>query len=807
MGVGLEIRRAIRNLMKSPGSSATAVVVLGMGIGLSSFMYSVILGHFGRGLGLPDEDQVVTVRAVSHLNRVSTAQAQAHILAPLLQGVRTADVAAFTTASAALVTEDGPIRLSAVFMTPETFGFVSTGPSMGRFPATADLGAGDIPIVLSHASWQRDFGGRVDILGTEGSWMGRAVTVVGVMEEGFGFPSRSEVWIPLPVEEARAGEFPGGLLQILFRLRDGATVPRLQSELTTIAVGSREANPQLPDDLEFVATELMDLYRNSRLSSALNAMVVTVVMVLLVACVNVANLLLARVSERSGEVGIRTALGGGTGRVVLPFLMEALILAVAGGMVGLLLAFGALEAMDRAITPELGRPYYVEYVVDTQVLGFTLVVAVITALMAGVIPALRAASVPPGAVLRDGSRTSTSLGMSRLVKGLVVFEVALSAAVLVGAGVAGRSIFELATSDLGFDPEPIMTARIDLLRAVGGQEGRARELTRSLTDRLADDPELALAALSRMLPGRGGIYRQVEVEGVAYDRDEDGPRGSVMQVSRGFFDVAGAAILQGRDFLPSDDLSGAERVVLIDAPLAQIAFPAGDAVGRRIRVPDGDPGFEGWHRIVGIVPDITPHRLEAHRDPGGLYFPIAATDVPVFHIIARTPGVTPDLLLPGMRAALADVAPEVPLYRADPLPVLLNEGTWFYVTFGSLFLYFGIVAICMAGLGLHGVVAFSVSRRRREFGVRMALGADAARVVGAAGRQAAVQVALGLALGLGLGWYIAGAMQSLAFRTNPRDPTIYVGVVSVVLVVSALATLSPVLRAVRTQPVAALRSD
>ncbi len=803
--MGMEIRRALRALVRTPGSAATAVLVLAMGIGLGAFMFSAIFAIFGRGLGLPEEERLHVLEVVSQENRLRTGTPQTPLAAPLAAGIEGAEVAAFTVAPMNLVSPQGPVRLEVTHLAPDGFTWVSDAPVLGRLPGVADLGGSELPIVLGHRAWQRDFGGRDDIVGVRLTADGRPLTVVGVMREGYAFPQTSEAWIPLDPEAIPRGEVPGGRVTLLLRRAPGTTAEVLDQRLAALARAAREADGALPADLEYETVTLIENNTGTAMFMTMLAMAAAVGLVLLVACANVANLLLARASERSAEVGIRAALGGGRVRVVLPFLVEALILAGLGALLGLVAVYAGMEWMDRAITTEgVGKPYFIEFVVDLPVVLFTVVLAVGTAVLAGIGPAIKASRTAPRAVLAEGGRGS-GLRMSGLMKGLVVAEVALSATVLIGAGVTTRSLVELSRVDLGFVPDSILVARIDLVGESLADPTERVSLVNRLHARLVADPALANATLTRTLPGTEAIDPRLEVEGVVYRDEFAMPRGSIMRTTAGFFDVIGGGIVEGRDFEEADLLAGADPVVLIDEPLAAQLFPGGGAIGRRVRMPEGWFGLEGWFRIVGIVPDATPQGLESGAEPGGLYFPLTTGSPDLVYLMVRTPGRSAEQLLPALRAAVAEVDPTLPLTGTEALSRSIDRGIWFYRVFGSLFTWFGAAALVMAALGLFAVLSFSVTRRRAELGIRIALGAETGQVLSLVSRQSALLVAVGLVLGLGLGWLAAGAIEILSFRTSPRDPLIYLLVAVAIFGVAVVATLQPLRRATRIPPVEALR--
>jgi predicted permease len=804
----MEFKRAFRGLGRQPGSSLTAVVVLGMGIGLSAFMFSVIFGMYYRGMGLPDEGRLHSVRAMSAQNDLDTGNLQAFLAAPLFEDLAGAETVGYDVTSANIVTDAGALRLSVAFLTPNAFSLFLPRPAMGRLPSPGETSApGDTPVVISHRAWTHEFGSRPDIIGLQVWQDGVPMTVVGVMGEGFRFPQVQDAWIPLPRERFVSGETPSGRASVILKAREDVSPEQIDLQLAARGAAARSLDPSLPYDLTYRSESLVRRTTGDELFSVLMAMAAAVAMVLFVACANVANLLVARASRRTGEVGLCVALGGSRRRVVLPFLLEALLLAGAGALLGLLVAGWGVDLMDAATSSErTGRPYFMRFAIDGPVLLFTTLVAVTAALAAGVSPALKAAGIAPHSVLKSGGRGNASLGMGRLSHFLVVAEVTLSTAVLVGSGVTVRSMLNLNGFDIGFDPAPLMSARVALVGDRYGEDGERRAFVGRYLDRLRQRQDLGLVALASNLPALGTVDPLLEVEAAGYARREDRPRGSVLHVSPGFFHALGVDVLEGRDF-GDGDVHGAEPVVLVDAPLAALAFPSGNAMGSRIRIFDEDAPEGPWYRIVGIVPDVTPQGLGPDADPGGIYFPLLAEAPAFVSVVAAGAAPDPRSALGGIQAALREVDPELPVYLADPLATRIDETIWFYRTFGSLFFYFGLAALAMMGLGLYSVLSFNVTRRRGELGVRLALGARGSTVVGMVSRLAVVQVGTGLALGLAFGWLAASALQALSFQVDPRDPWIFAGVVACIALVASAATVHPALKALRISPVQALRSE
>jgi predicted permease len=803
MGMTVEIRRAWRGMLRRPGSAAAAVAVLGLGIGLCTFMFSIIFGIFFRGLGLPQEEELRVVYAVAP----SVGPARVALLPADIEAVREGlgsvdGVAAYWTAPANLVWSGGATRLSALYVSGAGLSLLRVSPALGRLPPPAgDVPGGEAGLVLSDRAWREELGGDPAVLGLRVAVNGRATAVVGVMPEGFRFPQNEDAWLALDPRLDLGGLDDVSPPAVYARLSPGVDPERLDAELAALSTGLRAGEEDRAFDWTLTSAAPVELATGSRLFALFTAMAGAVGLVLVVACANVANLLLARASLHAREVGVRVALGCSRLRVLVPFLTEALLLASLGALLGVGLAAAGIEAMDAVVTTErTGRPYFIRFALDGPALAFTGLLTGGTAVLAGIAPALRSSALPVAATLRGDGRGTPTLRPGRLAQVLVVVEVALSCALLVGAGVMTRSLVDLGRHDLGFDPAPVLTARMGLTGPAYPDQASRSESLDALLERLRAAPGLEAAALSDELPAHDARDARLEVAGSPLERPEDLPRASVLAVSEGFFEVLGRETLQGRPFTSADGID-APPVAIVDAPLARALFPDGRAVGGRVRV----HGSEDWRTVVAVAPDVTPQGFERGARPGGLYVPLRQSPTAEVSILVRVRLGPAAAAAPALREAVRTVDPELPLHRVAPLEDRIAQGTWFYGIFGSLFVVFGLASLLMASIGLYGVLSFSVATRRSELGMRMALGAAPSAVLGLVARQSGTQVAAGVALGLLLAWSTVSAVTALSFQADPRDPVVFAGVAVVVAVVAAVATWVPALRAVRVDPARALR--
>jgi predicted permease len=534
-------------------------------------------------------------------------------------------------------------------------------------------------------------------------------------------------------------------------------------------------------------------------------MLATVILVLLIACANVANLLLARAAVRTRDLAIRVALGASRRRVVLQLLGESLVLAAGGAVLGTGLAWVGIELFDRAVTPT-DPPFWLLFRLDAPILGFVIAIAGVAALMSGGIPALRASSTDLNSVLKDESRGSSSLHIGRLSRGLVVAEVAMSVAILVASGLMIRSVVQLQRMSLPFPVDDVFTARIAVFENRYPDAAARTRFWEDVEERTRAIPGVQSAAIMSQLPGLGTGMSQLALDGVSYSRPEDLPEANSATVSPGFFDVFEVTPSQGRLFTQLDAREAAP-VAIVNESFVRQYFTDGRALGRLIRM-GGLESTGAWREVVGVVPDLNMEGVgDPQPDPpAGVYLPLAQANVGFGSLAARTQ--SPPLAITGeVRDRVAAVDADTPIYFVATLRERIDEDLWFYSVFGTLFAVFGAAALFMASVGLYGVMSFSVSRRVLEMGIRMALGAQGAQVRRLVVLQGMLQIGLGLLLGTGLAVVVARGLRVLLLDAEPWDPGTYALVFAVLALTGFMASAIPAQRATRVDPSTALRSD
>jgi predicted permease len=814
-----DLRLSARSLIRQPWLAVTSVVALALGIGLTTTMFSIVDGCCMRGLPFVESERLVAIRRVQQAQAVTLlginrATVPIHDYVDWRDGQNVFEgLAAFTTGTINLSGSEGrPERYSGAFMTANTFRMLRVEPVLGRTFGPEEEHPGAPPVlVLGYAVWQDRFGSDPSIIGRQIRANSRPATIVGVMPAGFAFPVSAAVWLPLTVDPHATPRGRGAMHQVFGRLRTDVSLAQATSELEVIAGRLAKEHPDANGDTRVRLQTYFDAEMAGGFTNALMAMLGAVFGVLLIACANVANLLLARAATRTKEFAIRSALGASRRRLIAFMTAEASVLALGGGLLGLGIGWAGIVAFLNA-TSDIPRPFWIVIQLDAMAVACSVGLTLVAAVVSGVVPAVQASRPDVNDVLKDESRGSSSLRLGRFSKGLVIAEVALSCGLLVGAGLMIKSVRTLDAVDFGFPVEQVLTARVGPVADDSPQVKRAR-FYEELERRLAAKPGVQTVGLTSNLPAMGSEAIRFEAEGVPYSSSRDYPSANWAQVSPGFFETFNIRPLEGRVFNVSDN-SDEMRVAVVNRSFAERYFRGRTALGQRIRtrLPEHRPGSTDtpdfpWLTIVGVVPDRYLGALgDTVKNPPGFYVPIAQRPARFASVAIRSDR-PPIGLTPIVRDEVASMDPDLPAYNAYDMAQVLRFGSWFYGTFGGLFVIFGAVALLLAAIGLYAIMAFSVNRRTQEFGIRMALGASARDVRLLVLRQGGVQVATGLVLGLALAGALTPTFAALLFNVEPWDPFIFAGIATVLALVGATACLLPARRAVRVDPLIALRHE
>ena len=803
-----DVRSGLRMLVKYPTLSIVAIVTLGLGIGLSTTVFCVTNGGLFKGLPFPDADRIVAVVNT----RPSQNQPQQPISVQDL-GVWTdrqtsfEKFGAYFFAPMNLSTEEGrPERYSGGLLTVAAFEALGVQPILGRGFREGDDRIGAEPVViLGHDLWRDRYASSPDIVGKAIRASGVQRTVIGVMPDRFGFPIREALWAPLVIQPNAQARGQGPNYQVIARLKPGVSIEEAKVQAATIAA---QLEKEFPESNKGVGADVLP-YARTILGPEIYALLYTMlgagIGVLLIACVNVSNLLVARASLRRREVAVRMALGAGRHRVVRQHLTEVLVLATAGGAIGIVLSIFGMRWFTDAMSVN-PPPFWISFELDYRVMVFVLGLIVLASVFAGTLPALHAARVSAATALKDDNRSSTSAQLGRFSSGLVIAELAVSCGLLIAAGLMIKSVVQLKNVQMPFAVENILTARVDLPRTNYPDIAASIRFFEQLLPKLQAVPGVESATLSDGLPAAGNGSISVQIEGKAYPKQSDYPLAREGIVTAGYFETFQTPILSGREFRPSDTATS-QPVAVINQSFARTHFPNIDPIGhqmKRVRLNPNEP----WLTIVGVVPDLIMEGIgNNNASPVGYYIPIPQSDVANgVRIAIRTRG-EPTTLTTLVRNAVASLDSDLAIYEVSSLRRVIERQTWFYTVFGTFFMTFGFCALFLAAAGLYGVMSFAVTQRTREMGVRSALGAQGLQLIFLIMRKSIAQLAIGMALGLALALLASGFLQPVLYHVNPRDAAVFAGVIATLAAASLVASFLPARRVTKIDPVLALASE
>ncbi len=813
-----DLRFALRGLLRRPGFAAVVVLTLALGIGANSAIFSVVNGVLLRPLPYDRPGEIATIWVRWPGNP------QGELSQPEYWDLREQNhsftrLAAYTDGSLTLTGTGEPERLRAGYMSADALPLLGVAPARGRAFSTDDDRPGTpVAVLLGDGLWRRRFGADPSIVGRTLTLDDHPATIIGVMPAGFQLPTQyagpgAEIWAPLQLDPAiDRSERGWHWVNVLARLRPGVDISAANLEVGALASRMLETYPgeYKPAFGGFAVIAADDLVGEIR--PAILVLLGAVGLLLLIACANVAGLLLGRAEARQREIAVRTALGAGTSSLVRQLLTESVVLALAGGVVGALLADWGVRGLVAAAPPTLPRLDAVH--TDGWVLGFTLVVSMLTGILFGLVPALQAARPDLTAALAEGGRSGSSAGRQRFRRGLVVAQIALALMLVTSAGLLIRSFVRIRGVDPGFDPSRLLTAEIELSAVRYDTPAKIRAFYGDLVHRLEALPGVRSAAAVRALPMTGrleiGDWSFI-VEGRHANPPVPADRIAAdwQALTPGYFETLRIPVLQGRT-IEEQDRSGAPEVIVVNRTLARLAWPGQDPIGQRVLL--GGGGVDSvWRTVVGIVGDVRHRGLTVQPRPE-MYLPHgqfpAGTGTPqrTMRIVLRAAG-DPNALTNPLRATLAGLDPSVPLVDVQTMDQAM--GNWAAERRLTMILVaaFAALALTLGAVGVYGVMAHLVVQRTREIGIRIALGALPREILGLVLRQGAWLAVAGVAIGVVGALAVSRVLTGLLFQVTPTDPLTYAGTALALLGVATFAALVPALRATRTDPVEALRSE
>ena len=793
-----DLRFALRMLFKYPGFTCTAVAVVALGIGANTAIFSIVQAVLLRPLPFAEPGRIVRVYETS-------VRGAATVSPPNFVDWRSLNrtfehLAVYDEARMTLSSGAAPERVDVALAGQSMFDVLGVRPLLGRTFVDAEMRpGGPASVVIGHGLWQRRFGGDRAVVGRTLTIDAREHAVVGVMPRGLTFPDGVELWLPLVLDasDVRPGQRGAHYLNAIGRLKPG--ISRAQAEADLAAIEQRIAleHPQVQGWGIWVQPVLDSMVGEYR--RPLWLLLGAVGFVLLIACANISNLLLARAASRRGEIGIRSALGAGRWRIVRQLLAESTILSVAGGAAGLMLAAWATRAAASLLPADVPRAASIG--LDPRVLAFTVVVSLVTGLLFGIVPAIQATRDDLVSSLKEARREGTGGGRD-FRKALIAIEVALALVLLAGAGLALRSFDRLTGIDTGFEPRGTLAIDVVLPEATYPDSASVARFYREYLQALSSQPGVTSAGAVALPPlARSGYGGTFTLLGRPEPLEE--PRMAVRAATPGYLEAAGIPLRRGR-FITRGDTETSAPVAVITEAAAKQYWPGEDPVGQRIRIHVSAGTREREREIVGVVGDIRAGRIERAAGPL-VYLPHPQYPFEFMTVFVRTDG-DPMALAPMVRAQLAALDGEIAIGDIRPGTALVSDAVAQPRFRMILLTFFAVVALTLAALGLYGVMAYAVSQRRHEIGLRIALGATRGEVVGLVLRQGMVPVLAGMIAGLVGAAAVTHVMRGLLFGVEPFDPLTFAAVSLVLAAVAALACYLPSRRAATVDPLIAMRS-
>ena len=796
-----DLRYGKRLLTKNPGVSVIAIVTLALGIGANSAIFSVVNAFLLRPLPYGDPDHLVMVDSQQHGQSIGVSFPDYEDWRR--QNTVFDDVAFFNLRwNANLEFGNETETLSLTFATANLFSILQVSPLLGAGPTAGDSDT----VILSHGLWQRRFASDPGIVGRQLRIDGRSMTVMGVMPPGFRFPFQSDLWW-LNDRYFNRHTRSMRIDQTMARLKPGVTVEQAHAEMQQIAARLAQTYPDTNTDVTATVIPLREFWFG-KLRRSFWLLLGACGFVLLIACANVANLLMTQATVRERELAVRAALGASRGRLIRQSLSEALLLVSIGCAGGIALGAWGLRLLV-ALLPEELLPFFVKIELDGRALTFTLLISLVTALFVGLIPALRTASVNLDQSLKEGSRSGTGAGLQRVRGLLVVTEIALAVVLLAGAGLMLRSFTRLQNTSPGFTPDGVL--HLEINPTYRRQEDyRVEFMSRhyqQLLQHVATVPGVVAVAANNDLPfvGQKPWYRgEFSIQGQSSDEVKQNPMVNYQAVSPDYFRVMQIPLLRGRVFTDRDNVRPDRHpdVAIVSRQLAERMWPNADPLGKRINCDDDGTGCG---EIVGIVGDVKHNSLveEVGYD---IYYSCYQTYAKQIHFVARTQG-DPMALAKEIQRAIWQVAPDTGVFNVMPVTRLSANTVWQSRVWGLLFGIFSGIALVLATAGIYGVMAYFVTQRTREIGVRIALGAQWRDVLKLILKSGMALVTIGLTIGLAGAFVLTRLMTTLLFEVSPTDPITFGVVALCVILATLLACYVPARRATKVDPLVALRYE
>jgi putative ABC transport system permease protein len=800
-----DIRFGLRTALKNKGVTAIAILCLAVGIGLNTMMFTVVDGVLIKPLPYRDPDQIIQLHTTHQRSGIRRGALSWLDLRDWRERAHSFGAIAGLQGRSFTISDQGnPERYSGAAIGHELFPMLGIAPQMGRaFNADDDREGGEPVALLSDDLWRRRYGADAGIVGRSIVINSRPHTVIGVMPPRFRFPNNQLLWVPL-AQYATSKERGERGLSVYARLKDGTTLEQGRQESVAIAAALASAYPDTNEGWGAYLRPLREAFIPADVRLIVLTMMGAVTLVLLIACFNVANLMLARASTRAREISIRTALGAGRGRLLRQLLTESVIVGLASVPLGIALAWLSTQLMNSSIPPDQ-LPYFIHWELNTRALIYTIGVAALTGIVFGLAPAIQASKADLQETLKESGRGMAGSGRAWIRNTLVVAEVALSLLLLIGASLFMRSFLNLRHASGGFDTAPLMTMRFYLpSEQYATSEAKSRRVE-DILRRVEALPGVHAAFASNLVPlGSGGGENRIAIDGQAAAKGDE-PTVGFTGVSPHLLRTLGLPILRGRDFTDAEGVSRTP-VAVINQAMAVKFWPKEDPIGRRFRVIDDDTNRE-WFTIIGVTSDFRHYELDDFDAIAPCaYVPFPYGAFPNTGLTLRAAG-DPALIAGPAREQIRASDPSLAVFQVITMEALRQRGYWQFWLFGWMFSMFGGIALLLAAVGVYGVLSYSVAQRTQEIGVRVALGAaraDVLKLVIVDGVKLAI---IGVALGALGSFFVTPVVRTQLYNVSPTDPLSFLAVSLFLTSIAFLASYLPARRATAVDPLVALRAE
>ena len=817
MGLWQDVQFASRLLVKDKGFTLVAVIALSLGIGVNATVFTFVNAVLLRSLPFENPDQIMAINSADLVRNRPNMGVSYLDYRDWADGSRSFSALGAGTGQTMNVSDEGrlPERYSGAFVSANMFTMLGQAPAIGRnFVPDDDRPGAPAVVLIGSTVFKNRYGSDPSIVGRTIRINEVPSTVIGVMPEGFRFPSNSDLWQPLAADRDIAQQKRNERgFQVIARLASGVTPEQSQAEMDAIAKRLAAEYPDTNKDIQARVRPYNEIVNGPQIRGVFLSLMGAVVFVLLIACANVANLLLARATHRGREIAVRVSIGASRRRIVRQLLVESLLVAVIAGVIGFALSLVGIRLFDAA-TQDVGRPYWIQFTLDTTVFAFLAGVCLLTAVAFGLAPALHIARTDVNEILKEGGRSGSGGHRARVWSNvLVVGEIALTLALLAGAAFMMRNFLTMYQLDVGVDTSRLITMQLMLPDAKYPALEQRLDFYRRVQERLGSRFEAVSMATSG--PMQGGLGRRFEIVGKPKAPEQELPTVTMVGVDPRYFGTVGVDPLGGRTFTDADGLGG-QHTAIVNARLSQMYFPNEDPLGQQIvlsvdssmgQTPPGIP-MSQTVTIVGVTPNIRQNGGDDPDPAPVAYVPFTMQPRGAITLIARASG-DPNQLTPVIREEMRAIDADLPLYNIRTLDDTLARNRWPFRVFGSMFAFFALVALILSAVGLYSVTAYAVTQRTQEIGIRTALGAQSRDVMSLFARQALVCMGVGLALGIGAAVGVGAVFESagLLVQVDGQDPVTIGAIAVVMMIVAVVAATWPARKATKLDPLVALRGD